>query len=115
MKLSDGVFASWISVAMRGELTRAEGTLGSTHPTGAVGAEPAEVVHGGSAIIQVGKVIAEAITGDDELLCVDIDVPVPQPEPREALPTIPPMLTQRVAYHKGEKPSCNPDYPEDLS
>lgn len=67
-----------------------------------VGAEPGEPGHGGSAIILLGKVLAEAV-GDDELLIADITLPVPQPEPREPLPAIPPLLLQRLAFHQGRK------------
>lgn len=77
------------------------------------GAEPGEPGHGGTAIVQLGEVVAEAIGDDDDLLVAEIEIPVPQPEPREALPSIPPILVQRVAHHKGEKMSV--DYPADLS
>lgn len=77
------------------------------------GSDPGDIGHGGSAIIHLGKMLAEALGDDDELLIVDIDVPIEQPEPREALPAIPPILTQRTATHRGEKPEV--DYPADLS
>lgn len=67
-----------------------------------VGAEPGEPGHGGSAIILLGKVLAEAV-GDDDLLIADVPLPVPQPAPREALPVIPLLLLQRLAFHQGRK------------
>jgi len=76
------------------------------------GAAPGEAGHGGSAIVHLGEVIAEAINADD-LLVVDIDVPVGTPEPRQALPEVPPLLLQRIAVHHGEKLPV--DYPADLS
>jgi predicted amidohydrolase len=76
------------------------------------GAEPGDVGHGGSAIIQLGNVVAEAGDGDD-LLVADIETPVAQPEPREPLPTVPPLLTQRLAVHAGQRPSV--EYLADLS
>lgn len=77
------------------------------------GAEPTEVGHGGSAIIALGKVLAESLVQDDDILYAEIELPIAQPEPREALPVPPPILSQRVAVHRGEKPSV--DYPADLS
>ena len=64
------------------------------------GAEPLEVGHGGSAIILLGDVMAEALL-DDDVLVVDIPLPFPQPSPREPLPQVPPLLAQRVAHHDG--------------
>ncbi len=76
------------------------------------GAEPGEVGHGGSAVAHLGEVVAEAL-GDDEVILVDVETPVPAPQPREALPSVPPILMQRLAFHRGEKPSA--DYPAELS
>lgn len=64
------------------------------------GAEPLEVGHGGSAIIVLGDVMAEALLEDD-VLVVDVVSPFPQPSPREPLPAVPPLLSQRVARHHG--------------
>lgn len=75
------------------------------------GADLGEPGHGGTAVIHLGQVDAEAMTGDD-LLLVDIDLPVGPPEPRSALPEAPPLLTQRLAAHRGEKLAV--DYPADL-
>lgn len=75
------------------------------------GAELGEPGHGGSTIIQLGKVLAEAETGDD-LLVVEVDVPLSAPEPREPLPQVPTILQQRFATHNGEK--LEVPYPADL-
>lgn len=66
------------------------------------GAEVGEPGHGGSAIIALGKVVAEAMDSD-ELLLADVALPVAQPEPREPLPAIPTILQQRLAHHAGHK------------
>ncbi len=76
------------------------------------GAEPGEPGHGGSAIVLLGEVVAEALAPDD-VLVIDVPVPVPVPEPREPLPPVPPILLQRLASHHGEKVPT--DYPADLS
>lgn len=76
------------------------------------GAAPGEPGHGGSAIVQLGEVVAEAINADD-LLLTDVDVPVGPPEPRQALPEVPPLLRQRIAAHQGTKLAV--DYPADLN
>ncbi len=74
------------------------------------GAEPGDPGHGGSAIVLLGEVAAEALEDDDAVVAV-IPVPVPRPEPRAPLPEIPPLLLQRLAHHRGEKVSV--DYPAD--
>ena len=76
------------------------------------GAEPGDPGHGGSAIVLLGEIVAEAM-GEDDLLFAEIMLPVPQPGPAEDLPTVPPILEQRVAHHRGEKVAV--DYPADLS
>lgn len=68
-----------------------------------VGAEPGRAGHGGSAIIFLGDVVAEAGDGDD-VLFAEIGTPVAQPEPREPIPSIPPILLQRLANHRGTRP-----------
>lgn len=78
------------------------------------GAEPGKPGHGGSAIVLLGEVVAEAI-GDADVLVADIELPVPQPEPREPIPQIAPILAQRVAHHQGRKAKPPGDYPADLS
>jgi hypothetical protein len=81
--------------------------------TECAGAQPGEPGHGGSVIVHLGKVLAEAVDDGDDVLIADIGLPVPQPEPREALPVIPPLLAQRLAHHRGEK--LQVDYFADLS
>lgn len=76
------------------------------------GAEAGEMGHGGSAIVFLGEVLAEAIGQDDDVLLAEIETPVPVPEPREALPEIPLILAQRLAQHQGRKLPV--DYPADL-
>jgi predicted amidohydrolase len=76
------------------------------------GAETGSPGHGGSAIIHLGKVLAEAM-GDDDLIVADVNVPVAQPEPREPLPQVPTILAQRVAVHAGQRPAV--DYPAEVS
>jgi hypothetical protein len=77
------------------------------------GAALGEPGHGGSAVVQLGEVAAEAIGGDD-VLFAEVKLPVPQPEPREALPAIPPLLAQRLAVHQG-RGAVPPSYPAELS
>ena len=78
------------------------------------GADPGVPGHGGSAIVALGDVVAEAMT-DDDVLLADVATPVPQPEPREPLPQVAPILVQRVAFHEGRKPDPPGGYPADLS
>lgn len=75
------------------------------------GAEVGEPGHGGSAIVHLGEVLAEAMAGDD-LLVSDVPAPLGPPEAPAALPSLPPVLLQRVAAHQGRKVSV--DYPADL-
>ncbi|HSQ22082.1 MAG TPA: hypothetical protein VLQ52_04740 [Coriobacteriia bacterium] len=75
------------------------------------GAELGEPGHGGSAIVHLGGVIAEAMTGDD-LLFADVTLPTAPLEPRVHLPEIPPVLAQRLGAHRGQKIVV--DYPADL-
>ena len=64
------------------------------------GAEPLETGHGGSAIVVLGDVVAEALA-DDDILVADVALPLAEPHPREPLPVVPPLLAQRVAHHAG--------------
>ena len=64
------------------------------------GAEPLEPGHGGSAIVVLGEVLAEALAADD-VLVADVAVPFPEPKPREPLPPVPPLLAQRFQHHRG--------------
>lgn len=75
------------------------------------GAEVGEAGHGGSAVVHLGEVLAEALRGDD-LLVVDLPTPLGPPEAPAALPQIPPVLMQRLAAHRGQKVEV--DYPADL-
>ncbi len=76
------------------------------------GSEPGHPGHGGSAIIMFGKVVAEAMSGDD-ILFADVELPVGRPEPREPLPEMPTILQQRLAHHQGHH--LEVDYLADLS
>lgn len=76
------------------------------------GAEAGEPGHGGSAIVLLGELLAEAVL-DDEVLLAEVELPIPQPEPREALPAVPVILAQRLAHHHGAK--VEQPYPADLS
>lgn len=66
------------------------------------GGELGEPGHGGSAVILVGSVLAEAFS-DGDILVADVTVPVPQPEPRDAFPQLPTILAQRLAHHEGRR------------
>ena len=79
----------------------------------AVGAEPGAPGHGGSAIIHLGEVVAEAMGSGDETLTYELESPITQPEPRGLLPVVPPILSARLATHQGLKPEV--DYPADMS
>ncbi len=76
------------------------------------GGEMGEAGHGGSAIVVLGEVTAEAQSGDD-LVVSDLTVPVPHPEARIPVPDLPPILAQRLAHHRGERVAV--DYPADLT
>lgn len=77
------------------------------------GAEPGEPGHGGSAIIVLGEVMAEAL-GDDEVIFADVTAPVARPESPEPLPEIPLLLRQRAAFHAGRKLEVT-EYPADIT
>lgn len=74
------------------------------------GAEPGSAGHGGSAIVLLGEVLAEAMSGAD-VIDAEIGVPVPQPVPRDPLPALPTILEQRLAHHQGRH--LHHDYPSD--
>lgn len=74
------------------------------------GAEPGEPGHGGSAIVHLGEVLAEAMGENDERLTADLELPIAQPEPREILPEVPVLLASRRAHHQGI--SQEPEYPD---
>lgn len=75
------------------------------------GAEPGVGGHGGSAVVHLGEVVAEAIAGDD-VLFADLVTPLGGPEPRGPLPQVPPLLAGRLASHAGRK--LDVGYPADL-
>ena len=75
------------------------------------GAETGEPGHGGSAIIYLGEVVAQAPSGDATLYA-QLEAPAGPPEAPGALPEVPPLLAQRVAAHQGRK--LEVDYPADL-
>ncbi|MHB1017963.1 MAG: hypothetical protein ACYC2X_08775 [Coriobacteriia bacterium] len=75
------------------------------------GAELGEPGHGGSAIIHLGEVVAQAMPGD-AVIYADIETPAGPPEVPGPLPQVPPLLAQRVAAHNGRK--LEVDYPADL-
>jgi len=77
------------------------------------GADPGDPGHGGTAIVYMGEVVAEAMGEEDATLEFEVDSPVPQPEPRGLLPQIPTILSQRLAHNEGTKP--DPGYPADLN
>jgi predicted amidohydrolase len=63
---------------------------------------------GGSAIVHLGEILAEAGDAED-LLIARVPVPVALPVRRGPRPILPPVLAQRVAAHHGTK--VRPDYP----
>lgn len=74
------------------------------------GADPGAPGHGGSAIVMLGEVLAEAM-GGSEVLVADIGLPVPRPMPRDPVPALPTILEQRLAHHEGRH--LHTDYPSD--
>lgn len=74
------------------------------------GAEPGDPGHGGSAIVLLGEVLAEAMSGAD-LIEAEVRVPVPQPVPRNPLPELPTIIAQRIAHHEGRHVPV--EYPAD--
>lgn len=78
-----------------------------------VGAEPGDPGHGGSAVVLLGEVMAEALD-DDEVILADVVTPVVRPEPLEPLPEIPLLLRQRLAFHAGSKLEPS-GYPADVT
>lgn len=75
------------------------------------GADAGEPGHGGSAIVHLGEVVAQAMSGDT-VIFADVETPVGGPEIPASLPEVPPLLAQRVAAHDGRKVQV--DYPADL-
>lgn len=69
----------------------------------AVGAEPGDPGHGGSAVVLLGEVIAESVDGDGGILYADVPEPVPHPSAPNDVPELPTILAQRQAQHAGRK------------
>lgn len=69
-------------------------------------------VHGTSAIVLLGEILAEGGAGED-LLVADVPAPDVAPEHGKRLPEPAPILRQRLAAHRGTK--VRVDYPSDLS
>jgi predicted amidohydrolase len=67
---------------------------------------------GGSAIVHLGEIVAEAGEEEDVVIAT-IDVPVELPDRPGPLPVLPPILAQRLAHHHGTRPL--PDWPADLT
>lgn len=63
---------------------------------------------GGSAIVHLGEILAEAGDGED-LVLADVPVPVSLPERRGRRAVPAPVLQQRLAAHRGRK--ITPEYP----
>jgi hypothetical protein len=68
--------------------------------------------HGGSAIVHMGEIVEEAGDGE-EILVADVDVSSLRPLEASRLPTLSPILTQRLDVHRGRRSSV--DWPADLS
>jgi len=66
----------------------------------------------GSAIVQVGMVLAEAGDGND-VIVADVPDPMLEPEPPGPHPVLPVILAQRLAAHEGRK--IVPPWPADMS
>ncbi|MDY0340088.1 MAG: hypothetical protein RBS17_02585 [Coriobacteriia bacterium] len=75
------------------------------------GAEGGEPGHGGSAIVYLGEVVAEA-ESEDAIIYADVETPIGPPEAPGPTPVVPSLLAQRVATHSGRK--LEVDYPADL-
>ncbi len=69
-------------------------------PVGGGFGEPGQ---GGSAIVLLGKVLAEALGPDGGVLFAEVPEPLPRPSPPEPLPAVPTILAQRAATHAGRK------------
>lgn len=75
-----------------------------------IGGDFGEPGHGGSAIVLLGDVMAEAM--EAETIMARVSEPVPVPEPRDAVPAVPTILQQRLANHEGRH--LDPGYLADL-
>lgn len=63
-----------------------------------IGALLGEAGHGGSAIVQLGEVHAEAVL-EEEFVLADVELVCGPPSPRDPLPEIPFVLEQRLRAH----------------
>jgi len=77
-----------------------------------VGAARGHEGHGGSAIVHMGEIVEEAGSGE-EVLVADVDVSSLQPLEASRIPTLSPILTQRLDVHRGRRSAV--DWPADLS
>lgn len=68
--------------------------------------------YGGAAIVHLGDILAEAVEGED-IVTAELTAPVTLPDRRGPRPTLPPILAQRLAHHRGGKLPV--DWPADLS
>lgn len=80
--------------------------------TGFVGSGRGVRGHGGTAIVQLGEIVAEAGDGE-EVVSATLDVPVGLPDRLGPRPDLPPILAQRLAHHRGERAAV--DWPADLT
>jgi hypothetical protein len=69
-------------------------------------------LHGTSAVVSLGEILAEGGAGED-LLIADVPVSSAPPEHGKRLPEPAPILRQRLAAHRGKKVLV--DYPADLT
>lgn len=77
-----------------------------------VGGKGAAAGFGGSAIVHLGEILAEA-SCDEDVVVADVTAPVSLPDRPGPRPVLPPILVQRLAHHRGTKPPT--DRPADLS
>ena len=77
-----------------------------------VGAARGHEGHGGSAIVHMGEIVEEAGSGE-EVLVADVDVSSLRPLEASRIPTLSPILTQRLDVHRGRRSAV--DWPADLS
>jgi predicted amidohydrolase len=68
--------------------------------------------YGGAAIVHLGDILAEAVEGED-IVTAELTAPVTLPDRRGPRPTLPPILAQRLAHHRGGKLPV--EWPADLS
>ncbi len=81
--------------------------------TECAGAEPGDVGHGGSAIIYLGEVVAEAMARTKRCSTPRSSCRSAGPSRPSRMPKIAAILSQRVAHHRGEQAPT--DYPAELT